>query len=174
MAGDPCSSNHAAAAQVQVGDHVGLDAAELAEQELAEQRVVAEPPPAPIERHQEGARCLELAQHALRVGRAEHGIAERGGEGLEHGGAPKESLLVLGQLGERLAVEVVGDVPVVARHRRRRTAAVARDRGGEEQADGPSLGAFDDLGGVVGAQRRPSPRRRSAWRPRRRARGRPR
>ena len=139
--------------QVQVGDHVGFGAAELPEQELAEQRVVAEPPPVAIERHQERARRLELAQHALRVDRVEHGIAERGGEGLEHGGAAQESLLALRERGERLAIEVVGDVPVVARHRRRSIAAVARDGGGEEEADGPSLGAFDELGRVVGAQR---------------------
>ena len=59
----------------------------------------------------------------------------------------------LGELGERLAVEVVGHVPVVAGHRRRAIAAVTRDGGGEEEADGPSLGAFDELRGVVGAQR---------------------
>ena len=60
---------------------------------------------------------------------------------------------MLGELGERLAVEVVGHVAVVAGHRQRVIAAVACDGGGEEQADGPSLGALDDLGGVVGAER---------------------
>ena len=139
--------------EVQVDDRVGFDAPELPEQELPEQGVIAEPLATPIERNQEDVGCLELAQHVLRVDAVEHGVAERRGERVEHGRAAQESLLVLGELGERLPVEVVGHVAVVAGHRQRVVAAVACDGCGEEQADGPPFGALDDLGRVVGAER---------------------
>ena len=139
--------------QVQVDDRVGFDASKLADQELAEQRVVAVPLAAAVERHQEGIGCLEPAQHLLGITGAQHGIAERRRESIEHRGAAQESLLLLGHLRERLAVEVVGDIAVVARDREGIATAVSDDRRREEQADRPALGAFDDLDGVVAVER---------------------
>ena len=53
--------------QVQLRDDLGFDPAELAEQELPEQRVVAVPLAPPVERDQEHVRGLEAAQVLLRA-----------------------------------------------------------------------------------------------------------
>ena len=65
--------------QVQLGDDVGLDAAQLAEQELAEQGVVAVPLAPAVERDEEGAGRLEVdAAASCAPGRSEDRIAQRG------------------------------------------------------------------------------------------------
>ena len=65
IAGEPFASYQSAAAQVQLHDGVGLDAPQLAEQELPEQRVVPVPLPPAVERDQERVRRLERLQPVL-------------------------------------------------------------------------------------------------------------
>ena len=77
---------------MQLHDDVGLDPAQLAEQELPEQRVVAVPLAPTVERDQEQVRGLEVAQLLLRARLAEEGIAERSTQLVEHRGAPQEPL----------------------------------------------------------------------------------
>ena len=100
--------------EVELRDQVGLDATELAGEELAVQGVVAIPLAPPVERHQELVGGLEVPEVGLRVRSAEDGIAERTGQLVEDRGAAQELLDVLGLSGERLPVEVVGDEPVIA------------------------------------------------------------
>ena len=78
-AGDPLDSYQSAARRCSLGIDVGLDPAKLAEQELPEQRVVAVPLPPTVERDQEQARRLELAQllAARRLRRAARRTAAR-------------------------------------------------------------------------------------------------
>ena len=125
--------------QVQLGDHVGFDAAELTEQELPEQAVVAVPLPPTVERDQERAGRLEVAQPLLRARLADDRIAQRSTQLIEHRRAPQEPLLIFGQLHQRLAVQVVGHVPIVSGDRQP-LAAVARQQRSEVQADRPALG----------------------------------
>ena len=65
--------------QVQLGDQLGLDSAQLREQELPEQRVVAEPLPPTVEGDEEQARGLQAPEllAARRIHRAAHRRAVR-------------------------------------------------------------------------------------------------
>ena len=100
-------------AQVQLRDDVGLAPVQLAEQELSEQGVVAIPLAPTVERDHEQVRGLQAPKLRVPAALLEERIAERGTELIQHRRTPQEALNVLGQLHERLAVEVVGDVPVV-------------------------------------------------------------
>ncbi len=126
--------------QVQLHDDVGLDPAQLAEQELPEQTVVAVPLAPAVERDQEDVRGLQVAQLLLRTRLGEEGIAERSTELVEHRGVPQEPLRLLGDLGQRFAVQVVGHVAILTRDRERLPVALARDRRRQVKADRPALG----------------------------------
>ena len=126
-------------AQVQLGDDVGLDATKLAQQELSEQAVVAVPLPPPVERDQEQARRLEVAQPLLRVWFAEESITQRSTQLVEHRRAPQEPLVTRGELHQRLAVQVVGHVPIGSGDRQTLAAAVASEQRREVQADRPAF-----------------------------------
>ncbi len=115
-----------------------------AEQELAEQWVIAVPLAPPIERNQEQTRGLEFAQPLLPARFLEEGIAQRTRQLIEDRGAPQELLKTRGQLHQRLAVEVVGHVPIVTGNGQRLTVTVARDQRSEVDADRPALGPFGD------------------------------
>ena len=78
-------------------------------------------------------------------------IGERRRQLVEHRGSSQELLRALGQLYQRLAVEVVGHVAVVARDREIVTAAVARDHRREVEPDRPAFRAFGDGGGDLRA-----------------------
>ena len=136
---------------MEFGDRVGFDTSELAQQELSEEPVIPIPLPPPVERNQEHVGCRQLAQHRPVIAIAEDCSAERCREVVEHGGSPQEPLLMLRKIDQGLVVEVVGDEPIVTGHHR--SAAVTHDRGREEHADGPSLGALDDLGSRVRTER---------------------
>ena len=101
-------------AEVQLLDQVGIGPSELTEQELPEQRVVAVPLPVPVERHQEGVRLLEGPEPLVGTRFLQDRVAQRSVEPVEHGGAPEEPLHRRVELAQRLLVEVVRDVAVVA------------------------------------------------------------
>ena len=135
--------------QVQLHDDVGLDPTQLTEQELTEQGVVAVPLPPTVERDQEHVRGLEAAQLGparlmLRGGRRR---AERTVDRAPPCAAGTAG--ALGQSNERLAVQVVGHVPVVAGDRQRLAVAVARDHRREVEADRPAFGPFGHSGGQL-------------------------
>ena len=114
-------------------------------------RVVAVPLPSTVERNQEQARGLEAAQ--LRVGGSPRSASASGADSWSStDGAAQEPLGALGQLQQRLAVEVVGDEPIVAGDRRRLAVAVTRDQRREVEADRPSFGALGDLGSDLGSE----------------------
>ena len=132
--------------QVELHDDVGLDPTEFAFQELPEQGVVAIPAPSAIERDQERVGPLQVPQHLVRSCRLEDRIAERAAHLIEHRRPPKEALGLLRQLHHGLAIEVVGDVPVVTRDREGIGLPVARDQRREVETDRPPLGPFDHRG----------------------------
>ena len=120
----------------------GSDSTKLAEQELSKEAVVAEPLAPAIERDEERVRSLEPAQLPLCARLSEHGLTQRSAQLIEHRRATKEPLIVLGQLAQRLAIQIVRDVPVVPRDRRCQAALVAGDESRQVQADRPAFGAF--------------------------------
>ena len=117
MAGDPLASYQSAARRCSFAMMLGFGATELAEQEFAEERVVAIPLAAAVERDQEEVRGLEVAQLGVGVRCSHDSVTEWGRELVEHRGAPQELLGGLGELGQGLPIEVVGDVAVIAGHR---------------------------------------------------------
>ena len=79
-AGDPLASYQSAALEVELGDQVRLDPAQLAQEELTEEGVVAEPVAPSVQRNQEVAGGLETVQAILRIGTSYHGITQRRAE----------------------------------------------------------------------------------------------
>ena len=127
---------------VQRPDDVGFGAAQLPEQELAEQAVIAVPLPPPVERSQEQAVCLGTAQLCGRGRRPEHRLAKRARELVEDGRPPQEPLNGLRLPDQGLPVQVVRHVPVVAGDGLRPAVALPLDQGGEVEADRPAFGPF--------------------------------
>ena len=140
-------------AQVQLRDHVGFDATELAEQEFPEQGVVAIPLAAAVERDQERVRRLQTRGAAvLARGSAEDRIAQRTRQLIEHGRTAQELLRRLGLPRQRLAVQVVGHIPIVARRSSPLSGALLGDQRGEVEPDRPAFGAFGDGRGQLGGE----------------------
>ena len=108
--------------------------------------MVAVPLPPTVERDQEQARRLEARSCSCAPDSPRSGIAQRRTQLIEHRRAPQEPLGALGQLGQRLAVQVVGHVPVVTGDRQRLAVAVARDQRGEVEADRPAFGPLGHRG----------------------------
>lgn len=67
----------AGGASMQLGLEPAFDAPQLGEEELAEERVIPEPPSLPVERHEEEVEDLEPSQGLRSVLRAQHDVAER-------------------------------------------------------------------------------------------------
>ena len=136
--------------QVQRLDQVRLDPTELTQQELAEEGVVAEPAAASIQRNQEQARGLQSGELRLRTGLPEDRVAQGGAHLVDDRRSAQEPLHTIGQLSQGLAVQVVGDVPVVTGDREDIAVAVPGDRRGEVEAGGPSFGACGHGGSRLG------------------------
>ena len=133
--------------QVQLLDDIGFDAAQLTEQELAKQRVVAVPLAPTIERHQEQVRRLQAAQLLLGARVGEQRVAQRSTQLIEHRGAAQEPLHLRRQVHHRLAVQVVGHIPILTRNRQPLTVTVSGDHRSQPQPDRPALGPFGHRGG---------------------------
>ena len=144
--------------QVQLHDDVRLDPAQLPEQELLEQTVVAVPLAPAVEGDQEDVRGLHVAQLLLRPRLGEERIAERCTELVEHRGVAQEPLGLLRDLGQRLSVQVVGHVPILTRDREPLPVALARDQRRQVQADRPALGPLGHRSSHVAGQADPGPR----------------
>jgi hypothetical protein len=116
---------------VQLRDGVGLDPTKLTQEELAEQRVVAVPSPLAVQRHEEHARRFQATKPLLRPRLPEKRVAQGSTELIHYCRAPQETLNGFRQPYQRLPVQVVGYVPIVARDRQRIAPAIPRDHGGE-------------------------------------------
>ena len=95
----------------------GSTRTKLAEQEFSKEAVVPVPLAPAIERDEERIRSLESAQLPLCAWLSEHGLTQRRAQLIEHRCATEEPLIALGQLAQRLAIQVVRDVAVVPRDR---------------------------------------------------------
>ena len=117
-------------APVQVGDAVGAPPPQVGVELGAQQRVDAEPPPALAVAHHERRLVLQVGQHVARVGPLGQRGGQRGGDGVAHAHREQHLDHLVGQRGQDLAHEVVGDgLPVAGeigeergRVRRRRAA----------------------------------------------------
>ena len=137
---------------MQLHGDVGFGTVQLCEQELSEQSVVAIPLAPAIERDQEQVRGLEITKLRVRIRRLQESVAEWARELVEHRGAPQELLGALRELFQRHAVEVVGNVAIVAGHRVHVRGALLRDQRGEVEPDRPPLGALDHRGRQLGGE----------------------
>ena len=171
--GKPLASYQSAARRWSFGISSGSTRRSSAGQELPVESVVAVPLAAPVEGHQELVGGLEIPQVGLGARTAEDGVAERAGQLVEDRRPAQEVLDLVGLAGERLPIEVVGDVPVVAGDGQCGVGAGLRDRRRQVEADRPALGPLGDrvgqlrrevdLGGredLLGPVRRRGPGRR--------------
>ena len=135
---------------VQITDGIGLAAPKLEQQDIREQRVVAEPRSLRVDRNDERVRVLQLEERPLRAARSGEAIGERAADPLQDRGAEQELLdpfgLSLEDLGQQvvrhrpLAAGELGDEPLGVR--------VTRERHrGEPQARDPPLGPCQEHGG---------------------------
>ena len=85
-------------------------------------------------------RRLQVAKLRIRTRLVQDGVAQRSAQLVENRGAPQEPLNILRQLHQRLAVQVVGHVPIITGDRRHVASAVPRDQRGQVKADRPSFG----------------------------------
>ncbi len=115
-AGDvPFTREPGAGPPVQVGDGVRRQALELADEQAAEQVVVAEPAPLAVERDHEQVRALELEQHLRAVAALGDRVGQRAAEAFEDRRAHQQ-LPHLARLAQDDSVpEVVDEVAVVDR-----------------------------------------------------------
>ena len=139
---DPLDSYQSAARRCSSAMTSGSAVTKLSEQELSKEAVVPVPLAPAIERDEERVRSLEPAQLLLCARLSEHGLTQRRAQLIEQRRATKEPLIALGQLAQRLAIQIVRDVAVVPRDRRCRATLVAGDERRQVQADRPAFGAF--------------------------------
>ena len=119
--------------------------------------MIAVPLSPPVEWEQEQVGCLEAAQPLLGADAVDDRVAQRCAQLINHRGATQEALILLGKPAQRLPIEVVGHIPVVAGDRQPVSAAVTGDQRGKVQADRPSFGASSDVGRRVGGEGDRSP-----------------
>jgi len=109
---------------VELWDHVGFGAAELVEQQVAEEVVVAVPLTGGVEGLQEEVRALQFLEQAVRADRVDDGVAQRARQPVEDRRVQEEAPNVFGLTVEYLGAQIVDDVAVVAGERRDEAAAV--------------------------------------------------
>jgi hypothetical protein len=128
----------------------------LLSQGVGEQRVVAVPLTARVERHEQLAALLERVHDPGGVLAAAHGVAQWRGEALEDRRLRHERTRLGIEARQHLAGEIVDDVAVVARERvdeRARVAGGAQRQRREVHRRRPSLGALPQALGVRVAER---------------------
>ena len=98
-------------------DQLRLPAAQLGQQHVAEQLVVAVPLPVRVQRHQQQVRPRQIRQGRGGPGRVEHRLAQRPAHPLQHRGPGQEHPLPRGEPRQELRLEVLADQSVVAAER---------------------------------------------------------
>ena len=111
--------------------------------------MVAEPAAPSVQRNQEQTRGLQPGQLGLRTGLTEDRVAQGGTHLVDDRCPAQEPLHTVGELSQRLAVEVVGDEAVITGDRQDIAVAVPGDRCGEVEAGGPTLGAYGHRRGFL-------------------------
>ncbi|MCY1229092.1 hypothetical protein D9M72_414470 [compost metagenome] len=128
---------------------------QLRAQKIAKQRVVAKPLPVGVLRHQEQVGALDVRQHLAAVVAAQHVVAQRRTQFLQHAAAQQKVAQRLGLAREHVFGEVVGDGRVRAVEgvdEVLRIAAVAQRQRHQPQRRRPSFGAVLQAVDVVVAQ----------------------
>jgi hypothetical protein len=141
---------------VELAFGVGVGAAKLHAQQLAEEVVVAVPRATGVEGDEEEVRVLDVGQDARGVIGAEHCVAEGRGEAVEDRRPEQEPARLLVEAVEDLGREVVGDVTVVGGEVPDDVAwgvGAGEPERGEADAGGPSLRAADEQLDFLGADR---------------------
>jgi hypothetical protein len=121
---------------------------QLGTQEIAEQVVVAVPLTSSIERDEQEVGLLQRLEDVLRSARAQHRVAERARQAVEHRGARQERHCARCEAGEELGPQVVAEQAVVTAQRERRAdhlPGVPRGHGSQIQADRPALGLLHEV-----------------------------
>ena len=140
--------------EVQLLDHVGFDPLKLAEQELAEEGVVAVPVPLTVQRNEELASSLEISRDAACAFDTPSTASHSPPESCSSTAVRRRNFWSCsGRSGQRFAVEVVGHVAVVAGDRERLALAVPGDQRGEVHPGRPALCSLGDDRGERGGDR---------------------
>ena len=142
-------------APVQRRDVVGQLPAQLGAQELGEQRVVAMPGAALVERRREHAAVLQSRQHRVAVARPGQRVGELGAQGLDDRRAQQEVAQLGWLAGQHLADQVVADGRVGAGEpldEGARVGMVLQRHRRQAQRCRPALGAPPQRGQVLGRQ----------------------
>ena len=128
-------------AAVQVGDAVGPPPPQVGVELGAQQRVDPEPPPALAVAHHERGVVFEVGQRVARVGPPGERGGQRGGDGVAHAHREQHLDDLVGQRGQDLAHQVVGDgLPVAGEigEERGRVRGLAQGDAGQAQRRGPA------------------------------------
>ena len=143
-------------AAVERHDQRRLGLTELARQQIAQQRMAAVRLAVPVEGGEQQVSALERREDAARVLLLQDGVADRGGQTLEHRCSPEKGPQLVRQRGEELGAEVLRQEPIVAS--RQGLVAPAGVLAGREHAETdtrrPALAAPDQLGGLVARETR--------------------
>ena len=125
---------------------LGLAPVQLSPQHLAEQPVVAVALVGAVERDEQQVRPRQRGQRGGRARSAQHGVAERARQRVEHRRSQHELELLRREAGEDLVAEVVRHQPIVAAEpvRRRRPGVLVERQGRERQSGRPPLGAAQE------------------------------
>ena len=137
---------------VRIGD------AQLMEQEIPEEVVVAVPVPLVVQRDDERVRVLHLPQQVGRSARARDRVTELRAQPVEDGGGQQEVVDLGGLPVQDLRRQVVDDVAIVAGEGGDEVVGVVASpqrEGGHVQAGRPPLGPVDEPGHVDGIEFQP-------------------
>jgi hypothetical protein len=132
-------------AAVEVLGVVGPLSAHLRAQKLAEQRVVAVPLPASVQRREQRAAARQLGEPPLAAGAAGQRVRELAVEHIDDRRAKQEAPVLGRDVGQDLREQVVADRPVVAGEvvdEALRLGMIAKRQSREAQRTDPPLGVF--------------------------------
>ena len=155
-ASSPWAASHVAARRCSCGDLVGELRAQLGAQQLGEQRVVAMPGAALVERRREHAAVLQSRQHRVAVRRPGERVGELGAQRVDDRRAQQEVAQLRWLAREHLADEVVADRGVGAGEvldEVARLGMLLQRHGREAQRRRPALGAPPERREVLGRER---------------------
>ncbi len=127
-------------------------------QQLREQPVVAEPGAVAVERDHERTFALELLERERAVGAAGQRVRQLAADAAGDARAQQQLARRLGQSGQHLAGQVVGDGAIVAGelgHERVRVGLAAQGQPGEAEPRGPALRALEQTRDERGPEREP-------------------
>src|SRR5438477_10096485 len=98
---------------MQCGLDRGVEAMELALEQVAKEMVVAVPLAPPVERHEKEVRGFDLVEPLCRIGALEDRVAHASRQAIEHRRSDHEVTKAVGERTQRFVVQIVGYYAIV-------------------------------------------------------------